>query len=140
MIKSVKVNEGLGAFYKGISAAWIAEAIYYGLQLGLYEPIKEVLGVAGGDSFLKKLLAGAFAGMFGAVTGNPFVIIRTRMMVNKGKKKNIWLFVRDVLNEEGVTGFFKGFSAMFFRAIVLSSTKMAVYDTCKVYIKNRFML
>ena len=89
---------------------------------------------------MKKLLAGAYAGMFGAVTGNPFVILRTRMMINKGKKKSIWLFVKDVLNEEGITGFYKGFSAMFFRAIVLSSTKMAVYDTCKVFVKNRFML
>lgn len=96
--------------------------------------------MSGGGSFLKKLLAGAFAGMFGAITGNPLVILRTRMIINKGERKSIWLFIKDVLNEDGVKGFYKGFSAMFLRAIVLSSTKMAVYDTCKMYVKNRFLL
>lgn len=98
------------------------------------------IGVGGSTSFLNKLLAGAFAGSFGAITGNPFVILRTRMIVNKGSKKNIWAFVKDVAREEGILGFYKGFSAMFIRAIVLSSTKMAVYDTCKIFVKRRFLL
>lgn len=129
-------KEGIASFYKGISAAWIAEAVYYGLQLGLYEPIKQALGIAADSTFIGKLIAGAFAGAFGAITGNPFVILRTRMIVNKGTNKPLFSFVKDVLKEEGIVGFYKGFSAMFIRAIVLSSTKMAVYDTCKTLVRE----
>jgi hypothetical protein len=33
-------NEGAGAFYKGIVPAWLREASYTSLRLGLYEPVK----------------------------------------------------------------------------------------------------
>jgi hypothetical protein len=33
-------NEGPGAFYKGIVPAWLREASYTSLRLGLYEPVK----------------------------------------------------------------------------------------------------
>ena len=33
-------NEGPGAFYKGIGPAWLREASYTSLRLGLYEPVK----------------------------------------------------------------------------------------------------
>jgi len=33
-------TEGPGAFYKGIGPAWLREASYTSLRLGLYEPVK----------------------------------------------------------------------------------------------------
>jgi len=33
-------DEGSAAFYKGIGAAWMREASYTSLRLGLYEPMK----------------------------------------------------------------------------------------------------
>lgn len=37
-------NEGPGAFYKGIGPAWLREASYTSLRLGLYEPVKALVG------------------------------------------------------------------------------------------------
>jgi solute carrier family 25 protein 14/30 len=37
-------NEGAGAFYKGIGPAWLREASYTSLRLGLYEPVKALVG------------------------------------------------------------------------------------------------
>jgi hypothetical protein len=34
----------MSAFYKGIQAAWLREAAYTSLRIGLYEPIKDVTG------------------------------------------------------------------------------------------------
>ena len=44
VIKTVSSEEGASAFYKGIGAAWMREASYTSLRLGLYEPMKSVTG------------------------------------------------------------------------------------------------
>ena len=40
VIKTSLAEEGAGAFYKGIGAAWLREASYTSLRIGLYDPIK----------------------------------------------------------------------------------------------------
>jgi len=143
LIRSIASKEGWTSFYRGITVAWIAEAVYYGLQLGLYEPLKQSLASqpskAGGLS--TKLLAAAVSGSFGAITGNPFVVLRTRMVANQGKRRGMASFANDVLRDEGgLLGFYQGFAAMFLRCIVLSAAKMVTYDTCKTFIQDRFLL
>ena len=44
VVKSIMADEGAGAFYKGIGAAWLREASYTSLRLGLYEPMKALTG------------------------------------------------------------------------------------------------
>jgi len=43
-ISDAMKNEGAGAFYKGIGPAWLREASYTSLRLGLYEPVKALVG------------------------------------------------------------------------------------------------
>ena len=77
-------NEGPGAFYKGIGPAWLREASYTSLRLGLYEPVKMLVGAsAPGAGFLRKFLAGALAGAIGSCAGNPFDVLKTKMMADK---------------------------------------------------------
>ena len=76
-------TEGPLAFYKGINAAWLREASYTSLRLGLYEPIKGVFGAKSADAhFLKKFAAGCAAGAIGSLVGNPFDVLKTRMMAS----------------------------------------------------------
>lgn len=44
VVKTVLADEGAAAFYKGIGAAWMREASYTSLRLGLYEPCKSITG------------------------------------------------------------------------------------------------
>ena len=44
VIKTVLADEGAAAFYKGIGAAWMREASYTSLRIGLYEPAKQFTG------------------------------------------------------------------------------------------------
>ncbi len=44
VVKAILADEGAGAFYKGIGAAWMREASYTSLRLGLYEPMKALTG------------------------------------------------------------------------------------------------
>lgn len=61
---------------------------YTSLRLGLYTPIKDLL--SGKDSAnpspLIKFLSGALSGAIAASAGNPFDVLKTRMMANEGKK------------------------------------------------------
>jgi hypothetical protein len=110
-------------------------------MLGLYGPIKAFLGVnAGSQNLMKKFLAGGYAGAIGALIGSPLVLIRTRMVANKGANKSYKQAIKDIYNEKGLIGFYQGFSAMIIRAFVLSGTQNAIYETCKVFVAKRFML
>ena len=50
-IKTITKEEGILAFWKGISAAWLREASYTSLRLGLYSPIKQVMGINNNSHF-----------------------------------------------------------------------------------------
>ena len=65
-------EEGVAALWKGVNAAWLREASYTSLRLGLYEPIKVAFGAADPESatFLKKFLAGSAAGAIGSLAGS----------------------------------------------------------------------
>jgi len=44
VVRTVLADEGAGAFYKGIKAAMMREASYTSLRIGLYEPMKGLVG------------------------------------------------------------------------------------------------
>ena len=56
-VKVIAAEEGISSFWKGIGAAWLREASYTSLRLGLYDPIKKVMGVTPDSHFLLKFTA-----------------------------------------------------------------------------------
>ena len=78
-------EEGAAAFWNGISAAWLREASYTSLRLGMYAPIKQVMGVNNDSNFMLKFTAGSAAGALGSAAGNPFDVLKTRMMANAAR-------------------------------------------------------
>lgn len=84
-ITTILKEEGASAFWNGISAAWLREASYTSLRLGMYAPIKEVMGVNNDSNFFLKFAAGSAAGALGSAAGNPFDVLKTRMMANGAK-------------------------------------------------------
>ena len=84
-ITTILKEEGAAAFWNGISAAWLREASYTSLRLGMYAPIKEVMGVKNDSNFFLKFAAGSAAGALGSAAGNPFDVLKTRMMANGAK-------------------------------------------------------
>merc|ERR1711965_1109037 len=66
-VTTVGREEGILAFWKGIPAAWLREASYTSLRLGLYSPIKNVMGVTNDSPFIMKFIAGSSAGGLGSL-------------------------------------------------------------------------
>ena len=112
------------------------EASYSSLRLGLYEPMKSVTGAdQPGAGIVSKFMAGALSGGIGSCAGNPFDVLKTRMMANEGANRGVADFAREVYAANGWGGFYKGIQANVMRACVLNATKMGTYDTCKNKIK-----
>ena len=73
-VGKVTTDEGVAALWKGVNAAWLREASYTSLRLGLYEPTKVLFGAndPATATFLGKFMAGSAAGAIGSIAGNPF--------------------------------------------------------------------
>jgi solute carrier family 25 protein 14/30 len=73
-VGKVTADEGVTALWKGVNAAWLREASYTSLRLGLYEPTKVLFGAhdPATATFLGKFMAGSAAGALGSLAGNPF--------------------------------------------------------------------
>jgi hypothetical protein len=131
-IKTIAKEEGVRAFWKGIAAAWLREASYTSLRLGLYTPIKQALNINNQSNFFMKFTAGSLAGAIGSLVGNPFDVVKTRMMTFEGKNgANFSSVFKNIYTLENVGGFYKGLQANLMRACVLNGTKMACYDEIK---------
>jgi len=136
-IQQIAKQEGLPAFWKGIGAAWMRESSYTSLRLGLYSPIKEVLNVKKDSSFFMKFAAGSLAGAIGSLAGNPFDVLKTRMITTEGKKSiTIYQTAIDIYKYQQWMGFYKGLEANMMRACVLNGTKMGCYDQISYVIKE----
>jgi len=130
-IKIIVKEEGPLAFWKGIKAAWLREASYTSIRLGLYEPAKELFGAKEKDSpFYLKFAAASASGGLGSIAGNPFDVLKTSLMANEGKA-SIMATGSELYKVRGLGGFYRGIQANVMRAMVLNGTKMACYDTIK---------
>ena len=108
------------------------EASYTSLRLGLYDPIKKAMGVTPESHFVLKFTAGSLAGGLGSVVGNPFDVLKTRMMAAEGKEPPaMGKAASELYAAQGISGFYRGIEANIMRAMVLNGTKMSCYDQIK---------
>jgi len=136
-VKVIAAEEGVASFWKGIGAAWMREASYTSLRLGLYSPIKGLMGVTNDSHFIMKFTAGSLAGALGSIVGNPFDVLKTRMMTSEGKEPpSLGKAANELYKAQGVGGFYRGLEANVMRACVLNGTKMACYDEISGMIKK----
>mmetsp|Transcript_23390 Transcript_23390/g.28736 ORF Transcript_23390/g.28736 Transcript_23390/m.28736 type:complete len:301 (+) Transcript_23390:51-953(+) len=137
-VKKIAGAEGVSALWKGVNAAWLRESSYTSLRLGLYEPCKVAFGCTTPETttFLKKFAAGSAAGAIGSLAGNPFDVLKTKMMTMEGKVPSITGTAKELFAMQGIGGFYRGIDSNILRAMVLNGTKMACYDTAKGVVVN----
>lgn len=137
-VKKIAGAEGVAALWKGVNAAWLREASYTSLRLGLYEPCKVAFGCTTPETttFVKKFAAGSAAGALGSLAGNPFDVLKTKMMATEGSVPSISGTAKDLFKNQGIGGFYRGIDSNVLRAMVLNGTKMACYDQAKGVVVN----
>jgi len=132
--KRTIANEGIAALWKGVNAAWLRESSYTSLRLGLYEPCKIAFGCTTPETttFVKKFLAGSAAGALGSLAGNPFDVLKTKLMASEQREAlSLAGTAKDLFKNQGIAGFYRGIDSNVARAMVLNGTKMACYDQMK---------
>jgi len=134
-VSIIAAEEGIPAFWKGIGAAWMREASYTALRIGLYGPIKSAMGITNDSNFFLKFGAGSLAGAIGSFAGNPFDVLKTRLMATEGRgKASVGKAAGELYRAQGVPAFYRGLQANVMRAMVLNGTSMACYDQVKSFI------
>jgi hypothetical protein len=74
------------------------------------------------------------------MAGNPFDVLKTRMMANRDEDKPMSFYAGEIYKLNGILGFWKGFNTNVVRAMVNNATQMACYDVIKVWMMNTFLL
>ncbi|CDW73932.1 mitochondrial substrate carrier family protein [Stylonychia lemnae] len=134
-IRLIHSNEGITGLYKGLSASWVRESIYSTIRLGSYEPIKQLLGATdpNNTSFFLKFLSGGMAGMVASMFSTPMDLIKIRMQASDytQQRRSILSHGKEIYQNWGLKGLWKGVQPTVFRAILLNATFLASYDHTK---------
>ena len=81
-----------------------------------------MVGANANSGFLRKFIAGSLAGAIGSFAGNPFDVLKTRMMSNRDEDKPMSFYANEINKMDGIFGFWKGFNVNVVRAMVNNAT------------------
>lgn len=136
-------HNGVGGFYRGLSAGLLRQATYSSARFAAYDVLKVKICDKKNPSFLQLTLAAAMAGAIGGVAGNPADLVNIRMQSDLQKPKEQRRHYRHafdglyrVIREEGLTGLSRGLGANTLRATLMTTSQLACYDVIKLTLIN----
>jgi hypothetical protein len=99
--------------------------------------VKSTFNITNDSPFLVKFLAGSTTGAIGSLAGNPFDVLKTKLMASEAKTSHALVrAVRGIIENQGMGGFYRGIQANIMRAAVLNGTSMACYDQIQDFVKQ----
>ncbi|KAJ0617558.1 putative mitochondrial carrier protein [Helianthus annuus] len=137
--KDIWVHEGPRAFYKGMVPSLLGIIPYAGIDLAVYETLKEMSKTYGFvDSEpgpIAQLSCGTVAGALGAACVYPLQVVRTRMQAHQAKEAARYNGMADVFiktyQKEGARGFYKGLFPNLLKVIPAASITYISYEAMK---------
>ncbi|ERN20407.1 hypothetical protein AMTRI_Chr03g140520 [Amborella trichopoda] len=144
--KTMLREEGLGAFYKGLSAGLLRQATYTTARLGSFRILTNK-AVAANDGkplpLYQKALCGLTAGAIGACVGSPADLALIRMQADatlpvaqRRNYKNAFHALFRIVSDEGVLALWKGAGPTVVRAMALNMGMLASYDQSVEFFKD----
>eukprot|EP00956_Cyclotella_meneghiniana_P044422 scaffold317831_cov66-Cyclotella_meneghiniana.AAC.2 len=153
-VRTIMKQEGIGGFYKGISASYwgCAEGA---VQFMLYEQIKtnlinrmnhqrEMAGQGPTDKLPKLVyfFSAAIAKGTASIITYPHEVARTRMreQARNGlfKYKGMWQTIGVVAKEEGAKGLYSGMGVHLMKVVPNSAIMFLTYEVVNTWLDNRF--
>lgn len=138
-------KEGLRSLYRGLPAAYGLQFSVTATRFGTYSVAKSYLPANNENPALKFVLAG-ISGGFGALAGNPFFAIKTRMQVystspelqvgTQHKPLGLFASLIEIGRTEGWRGYFRGIDAFMPRVVFYGAAQLASYDTCQNWLRR----
>ena len=128
-----------GSGYPCSVAGIVRAAMYHGIRLGLFPPIRRALhaalSLAGGSAasvpLLAKMAIGAACGGFGAMLCNPLDLVKARMAVSPEAHPNSLAALAAIGKGRDARALWRGGAATVVRGAMGSGAQLAAYDTTK---------
>ncbi|KAG0221669.1 hypothetical protein BGW41_006625 [Actinomortierella wolfii] len=142
LLRDIVRNEGPQVLLAGLAPAVLRESIYSTIRFGSYDLFKGLYSGMGAElrggeetSTLVKLGAGLTSGMVGSVIANPTDLIKVRLQAHSPNGKPRYASISDACRsiyvEEGLPGLYRGVIPTAARAMVVTASQLASYDTTK---------
>ncbi|KAI3773532.1 hypothetical protein L1987_48062 [Smallanthus sonchifolius] len=137
--KDIWVHEGPRAFYKGIVPSLLGIIPYAGIDLAVYETLKEMsktyILIDSEPGPLAQLGCGTVSGALGATCVYPLQVVRTRMQAHWHDGAPAYNGMTDVFmktyQNEGARGFYKGLFPNLLKVIPAASITYMAYEAMK---------
>ncbi|XP_026866054.1 calcium-binding mitochondrial carrier protein SCaMC-2-B isoform X1 [Electrophorus electricus] len=139
--KRILQKEGLAAFYKGYIPNMLGIIPYAGIDLAVYETLKnswlQRFATDSADPGVFVLLAcGTMSSTCGQLASYPLALVRTRMQaqaatLDGGPQMTMSGLFRHILRTEGATGLYRGLAPNFMKVIPAVSISYVVYENLK---------
>ncbi|KAL4308136.1 hypothetical protein GQ457_01G048640 [Hibiscus cannabinus] len=144
--KDMLKNEGIRAFYKGLSAGLLRQATYTTARLGSFKMLTTKAIEANDGKPLplyQKALCGLTAGAIGACFGSPADLALIRMQADatlpasqRRNYSNAFHALYRIVGDEGVLALWKGAGPTVVRAMALNMGMLASYDQSVEFFKD----
>ncbi|CAO2161500.1 unnamed protein product [Urochloa humidicola] len=146
--KNMLANEGIGSFYKGLSAGLLRQATYTTARLGSFRVLtNKALEANEGKPLplVQKAFIGLTAGAIGASVGSPADLALIRMQADstlpaaqRRNYKNAFHALYRIVADEGVLSLWKGAGPTVVRAMSLNMGMLASYDQSVELFRDKF--
>ncbi|CAN7059958.1 hypothetical protein IGI04_015919 [Brassica rapa subsp. trilocularis] len=142
-------QEGTRALFSGVSATVLRQTLYSTTRMGLYDILKTKWTDPETKSIplTRKLAAGFIAGGIGAAVGNPADVAMVRMqadgrlpLADRRNYKSVLDAIAQMVRGEGVTSLWRGSSMTINRAMLVTASQLATYDSVKETILEKGLM
>lgn len=116
-IRKTIAQEGITGMYKGVGLFTLGALIFRGIFFGIYDSLK----VQTTDQKMR-FLASCFASFLSIIGGYPVDTVRRRLISSKGKYKTGRQCFQDILNKEGIRGFYLGWPLTILQGVSVATT------------------
>ena len=136
-------NEGAWALYKGLGPLFWRDVPGWGVYFFSYDCLQRAFGIQeakkNGTEYSKlniaiKIWCGGVAGQLSWVVGMPFDVIKTQIQCTESRWVPAMEVSRRIFAEEGVQGFFKGFSPTLARSFIVNGVTLPAFE----YLNNKY--
>ncbi|XP_055827724.1 calcium-dependent mitochondrial ATP-magnesium/phosphate carrier protein 2-like isoform X2 [Solanum dulcamara] len=137
--KDIWIQEGPRAFYKGLIPSLLGIIPYAGIDLAVYETLKDLSRIYilqdNEPGALVQFGCGTISAALGATCVYPLQVVRTRMQAQPTNSEAAYKGMSDVfrrtLQHEGPRGFYKGLFPNFLKVVPAASITYLVYEYMK---------
>ncbi|XP_063288626.1 mitochondrial adenyl nucleotide antiporter SLC25A25 isoform X3 [Pelobates fuscus] len=139
--KKILLKEGVSAFYKGYVPNMLGIIPYAGIDLAVYETLKNAwlqrYATSSADPGVFVLLAcGTISSTCGQLASYPLALVRTRMQaqasVEGAPQSSMSNLFKHIIKTEGAFGLYRGLAPNFMKVIPAVSISYVVYENLKL--------